>query len=44
MITKLYDQVQLSIYSTKALFHKYSVALKYRWICVFFRKYTFKWV
>jgi len=23
----------LSIYSTRSLFHEYSVAMKYRWIC-----------
>ena len=28
--------VQLSLYSTRALFHKYFVAIKYRWICIFF--------
>jgi len=30
MITRVQDQVQLSIYSTRALFHKYLVAMKYR--------------
>jgi len=30
MITRLWDQVQLSMYSIRALFHKYFVAMKYR--------------
>ena len=30
MITRLWDLVQLSIYSLKAFFHKYFVAMKYR--------------
>jgi len=29
------DQVQLSIYSSRALFHKYFVAMKYRLICIY---------
>ena len=44
MIARLYDRVQLSIYSTRALFH---VAMKYWWIHIFFyfeRKSTFKQV
>ena len=32
---KLWNLVQLSIYSTRALFCKYFVAMKYRWICKF---------
>ena len=36
MITRLQDWVQLSLYSTKALMHKYFVAEKYRWICCLF--------
>ena len=34
MITRLRYLVQLSIYYTRALVHKYCVAMKYRWICV----------
>ena len=34
MTTRIYDRVQLSIYST--IFHKYFVAMTYRWICIFF--------
>jgi len=30
MITRLHDIIELSIYSTRALFHKYFVAMKYR--------------
>ena len=33
--TRLLDRGQLSIYSTRALFHKYLVAMKYRWISKF---------
>ena len=36
MIIKIKDQIQLSIYSTRALFHKYFVALNHRWICIFY--------
>ena len=32
MVTRLYDRFQLSIYSISAFFHKYFVAMKYRWI------------
>ena len=35
MITRLQDQVQLSINFTRALFHEYFVAINYRWICIF---------
>jgi len=37
------DRVQFSIYSTRALCHKYFVAMKYRWLCIFDfeRKSTF---
>ena len=35
MITMLWNLVQLSIYYTMAFFHKYVVAMKYRWICQF---------
>ena len=35
MITRLYYRVPLSIHSTQALFHKYFVAMRYRWICNF---------
>ena len=35
MITRLWNLVQLSIYSTRGLFHKYFVATKYRGICQF---------
>ena len=31
----IFYRVQLSISSTRALFHKYCVAMKYRWICKF---------
>jgi len=43
MITCLWHWVQLSIYSIRALFHKYFVAMKYRRICQFLvkRKSTF---
>ena len=30
MITRLKNSVQMSIFSTRALFHKYLVAMKYR--------------
>jgi len=33
MITRLCDRFQLSISSTRALFHKYFMAMKKRWIC-----------
>jgi len=33
MITRLGNLVQLSIYSTRASFHKYVVAMKYRQMC-----------
>ena len=36
MITRLKGLVRLSIYFTRALFHKYIVTMKYRWICIFF--------
>jgi len=29
----VYDRVQLSIYSTRALFHKYCVTMKYTRMC-----------
>ena len=35
MITRLKDQIQLSIDSTRALCYKYFVAMKYRWICIY---------
>ena len=35
MITRLWNLVQLSILCTRALFHKYFVAMKYRWKCQF---------
>ena len=36
MIVRINNRVQLSIYSTSALFHKYCVVImKYRWICKF---------
>jgi len=35
IIIRLWNLVQLSIYSTRAYFHKYFVAMKYRWICQF---------
>ena len=35
MIARLYDRVQLSIYSTRAVVHKYFVAMRYRWIWLF---------
>ena len=35
MITRLYDRVQLSIYSTRALFYKYFVAMMYTRIFIF---------
>jgi len=44
MITRLWNLVQFSIYSTRTLFYKYCVAMKYRWICIYFdfeRKSTF---
>jgi len=37
MIIRIHDRVELSIiYSTRAHFHKYYVAMKYRCICIFF--------
>jgi len=36
MITRIYDWVKLSIYSTRTLFRKYLVAMKYRRLCIFF--------
>jgi len=45
MITRLWDQVQLSLYSTRALFQKYFVVMKYRRICKIYnfeRKSIFK--
>jgi len=33
MISQLHDRVQLSIYSTRALFRKYFVAMEYKWKC-----------
>jgi len=30
MITRLQDRIQLSIYSTRVLFYKYCVSMKYR--------------
>ena len=36
MITRLNDLAQLSIYCTRAFFHKCFVAMKYRWICFWF--------
>jgi len=35
MIIRLLDSIQLSKYSTRALFHKYFVVMKYRSICQF---------
>ena len=36
MIVRINNRVQLSIYSTSSLFHKYCVVImKYRWICKF---------
>ena len=35
MITRLKDLVQLSISSTNAIFYKFIVAMKYRWIYKF---------
>jgi len=36
MIIRIKDQVQLSISSTRAYFHKYCLDMKYRYICKLF--------
>jgi len=36
MINRILERVQLSISATRAWFHKYYVAMMYRWICCCF--------